>query len=320
MIRRVYDLVGRRLSKRRMHPNLLITWSADMPSNMVAVRSGRKLEVQEYGDRAGHPVLFFHGLIGSHHQASYVADRAQSQGLRIIAPNRPGVGGSEFVARASALDAIEDIEDVAAALELDTFSLIGISGGAPYALAVLHRLGHRVRTVTIISGMGPMQLPGALHGMDQRRRLFLGAGSRYPQLARRAFQTAADRFRADPDRFLRGLITTWSVPDQQLFQRREVFDLFLKDLHQVFTEGKGAEGLAQELTIYRNYGFSLGELPASHRVILWHGLSDPIVPSAMAWKMVHALPNGEAHFVPGGHFMAIDAAGQIIARLGQMLQ
>ena len=39
----------------------------------------------------------------------------------------------------------------------------------------------------------------------------------------------------------------------------------------------------------------------------------------MAWKMVHALPNAEAHFVPGGHFMAIDAAGQIIARLRQML-
>ena len=291
-----------------------------MPSNVVVVRSGRKLEVQEYGDRAGHPVLFFHGLIGSHHQASYVHEQARREGLRIIAPNRPGVGGSEFAARGSPLDAIDDVEDLAAALELDSFSVIGISGGTPYALAVLCRLGHRVRTVTIISGMGPMQLPGALNGMDPRRRLFLGAGSRYPQLARRTFQTAADRFRADPDRFLRSLMTTWSVPDQELFRRSEVFDLFLKDLHQVFTEGNGPEGMAQELSIYRNYGFSLGELPASHRVSLWHGLSDNIVPAAMAWKMVHALPNGEAHFVPGGHFMAIDAAGQIVARLSQMLK
>ncbi len=290
-----------------------------MLNQVLVLRSGRKLEVQEYGDRAGHPVLFFHGLIGSHHQASYVAEQAQRERLRIIAPNRPGVGGSEFVARASALDAIDDVEDVAAALKLDSFSLIGISGGAPYALAVLSRLGHRVRTVTVISGMGPMQLPGALYGMDHRRRLFLGAGSRYPQLARRAFETAAGGFRADPDRFLQRLITTWSGPDRQVFARREVFDLFLKDLHQVFTEGKGAEGLARELTIYRNYGFSLGELPASQRVTLWHGLSDNIVPPMMAWKMVHALPNAEAHFVPGGHFMAIDAAGQIIARLRQML-
>ena len=122
--------------------------------------------------------------------------------------------GSEFVARRSALDAVDDVEDLAAALELDEFSLIGISGGTPYALAALYRLGRRIRTVTILSGMGPMQLPGALHGMDQRRRLFLGAGSRYPQLARRGFQAAADRFRADPDRFLHRLVTTWSIPDQ----------------------------------------------------------------------------------------------------------
>ncbi len=164
-----------------------------------------------------------------------------------------------------------------------------------------------------------MQLAGALNGMDQRRRLFLGAGSRYPQLARRGFQVAADRFRADPDRFLHRLITTWSVPDQRMFQRKEVFDLFLKDLHAVFTEGHGAEGLAQELTMYRNYGFAPRDLPPKPRVVLWHGLSDNIVPPAMAWKMVYALPNAEAHFVPGGHFMAIDAAGLIVARLRQGL-
>ena len=87
----------------------------------------------------------------------------------------------------------------------------------------------------------------------------------------------------------------------------------------MFTEGNGAEGLAQELTIYRNYGFSLGDLPSNPRVVLWHGLADNIVPPAMAWKMVHALPNAEAHFVPGGHFMAIDVAGQIVAWLRQVL-
>ena len=69
------------------------------PANLIATRTGRKLEVKEYGDPAGHPALFFHGLIGSHYQASYIADQAMQQELRIIAPNRPGVGRSEFVER-----------------------------------------------------------------------------------------------------------------------------------------------------------------------------------------------------------------------------
>ena len=286
----------------------------------ISLRSGRCLEVWEYGDPGGHPTLFFHGLIGSHYQASYISEQAKLAGLRIIAPNRPGVGKSDFVRRKSALDAVPDVEELVRVLALPEFSVIGISGGTPYALAILHLLGQQVRTVTIISGMGPMRLPGALRGMERRRQLFLKVGSRYSHLARRAFQKASERFKADPEGFLNRLVATWSIPDQAIFRRRHIFELFLKDLHEVFTAGVGAEGLAQELAIYRNYGFSLEDLPRDKRVTLWQGLSDSIVPSAMAWTVTQHLPNCETHFVPGGHFVAVDVAGQIIARLGQHLE
>jgi pimeloyl-ACP methyl ester carboxylesterase len=288
--------------------------------DLVATRGGRILEIREYGDPAGHPALFFHGLIGSHHQASYVAAQAKENGLRIIAPNRPGVGKSDFIARTSALEVVPDVEDIARALSIDEFSLIGISGGTPYALACLLRLTHRVRTVTIISGMGPMRLPRALQGMDPRRRLALEIGSRYPELAKRECRRWAERFRIDPERFLRRLVATWSAPDQQLFQRPDVFDLFLRDLEQVFIEGNGPDTFAQELRLYRNYGFSPAQLPPERHVTLWHGLQDTIVPPAMAWSLARILPNREVHFLPGGHFVAIPIADQIIARLKRHLE
>jgi pimeloyl-ACP methyl ester carboxylesterase len=290
-----------------------------MIDNILVTRSGRKLEVKEYGDAAGHPIVFFHGMIGSHYQASYIAEQARREGFRIIAPNRPGVGASEFIKRKSPLEAVDDVEDIAAALELDDFSVIGISGGTAYALATLFRLGRRITTVTAISGMGPMGLPGALRRMDRRRRMVLEVGSRYPHLALRFFQKAMARFRADPDRFLKRLIATWSLPDREAFRRKEVYDLFMKDLHQVFTDGQGPETLSQELTIYRKFGFSIRDLPADKRVTLWHGLDDNIVPASMAWAMARTLPNGEAHFVPGGHFVAVDIASQVICRLQQLL-
>lgn len=290
-----------------------------MADTTIDVKPGRPLEVHEYGDRHGHPAFFFHGLIGSHYQASYVSDAARRAGLRIIAPNRPGVGRSEFVRRKSPLEAVPDIEELARILRLDEFSVIGISGGTQYALAVLYRLGDRVRTATVISGMGPATLPGALHGMDRRRRLILAVGSRHPRLARKAFHQAGRRYQDHPDPFLDRLIRTWAPPDQELFRRREVFDLFLKDLEQVFSNPKGAEGMAQELTLYRDFGFPLADLPTDRRVTIWHGLDDNIVPPAMAWKLVQELPNAEAHLMPGGHFMAIDAAALIIERLGQQL-
>jgi pimeloyl-ACP methyl ester carboxylesterase len=290
-----------------------------MTANLLVMRDGRKLEVTEYGDRGGHPTFFFHGLIGSHHQASYIAAEAARIGIRIIAPNRPGVGRSEFIARKSALETVADVEDVAQALHLDEFSLIGISGGTPYALAALKRLAHRVTSVTVISGMGPMRLPQALSGMDRRRRIALEVGSRFPHMARRGFQKALERFRADPEGLLDRLIATWSVPDQIVFQRKDVYDLFMKDLHEVFTAGAGPITLAHELSLYLNYGVVLGELPADKPITLWHGLSDNIVPPAMACRMALALPSCEAHLVAGGHFVAIDISGQIIARLKQSI-
>ena len=290
-----------------------------MTAKLLVMRDGRKLEVAEYGDRAGHPAFFFHGLIGSHHQASYISEEAGRIGIRIIAPNRPGVGRSEFIERKSALEAVADVEDVARSLQLDEFSLIGISGGTPYALAALSRMRDRVKTVTVISGMGPMRLPGALRGMDRRRRIALLVGSRFPAVARRGFRKAARRFVADPEKLLDRLILTWSLPDQVVFKRKDVYDLFMQDLHQVFTLGVGPITLAHELKLYRNYGTSLRDLPQDKRITLWHGLSDNIVPPSMACKMALALPNCEAHLVAGGHFVAVDIAGQIIARLRQSL-
>lgn len=288
-------------------------------TTLFRTRSGRILEVEQYGDPAGEPALFFHGLIGSHHQASYIAEQARAHGLRIIAPNRPGVGRSEFVARRTPLEVVPDVEDLAAALDLGEFSVIGISGGTPYALAVLHTMAPRVRTATVISGLGPIQLPGALRGMDRRRRLALGLGSRFPRLARREAARWAVRFRDDPERFLRRLVRTWSKPDRDLFEREEIFELFLKDLHQVFSEGRGPETFAQELFLYRRYGFSLSALPRRPRVTLWHGSDDTIVPPAMAWAMSRALPSCELHMLPGGHFVAVTIAESIIQRLRQQL-
>lgn len=288
-------------------------------TNLIATRTGRPLEVQEYGDPRGHPTFFFHGLIGSHHQASYVSGQAKRLGLRVIAPNRPGVGKSRFVERQSVLEAVPDVEDLAGALGLDQFSVIGISGGAPYALACLFRLPSRIRTTTIISGMGPARLRGALHGMDGARRFALEAGSRYPRLARREARRWAEQFRAAPSAFLRRLVSTWAAADQKLFQRQDIFELFLNDLRQVFIEGEGPETFAQDLRLYRHHGFSPADLPADHYVTWWHGLHDLIVPPSMAWRMAQVLPRCEVQLVPGGHFVAITIAGRIMARLRQLL-
>ena len=121
----------------------------------MITRSGRKLEVKEYGDAAGHPVFFFHGMIGSHYQASYIADQAEQEGCGSSPPTGPA-----WERRSSSNARARWKRSTTSRISrrpsgLDDFSVIGISGGTPYALATLLRLGPRVRTVTVISGMGP---------------------------------------------------------------------------------------------------------------------------------------------------------------------
>ena len=139
------------------------------------MRAGRALEVQECGDPAGHPAFFFHGLIGSHHQASYIAEPARENGLRIIAPNRPGVGRSEFVDRKSPLEAVADVEDVAAALDWGNSA----SSASPAVLLTPLPACTGSRTGSPRSRSSAAwdrrRCPGA--GMDRRRRMALELGA-----------------------------------------------------------------------------------------------------------------------------------------------
>lgn len=289
-------------------------------ARLYTLRGGRTLEVVEYGDPSGHPAFFFHGMIGSHLQASYIGERAGRRGLRLIAPNRPGVGRSEFVRRARALEAVDDVEDLAGALGLGEFSLIGISGGTPYALACLHRIVPRIKTVTLLSGMGPIGLRGALRGMDRARRMGLEVGSRFPKLALREFRRWATSFRLDPVRFLDRFVAIDCRADRTLFRGRALRETFLGDMHQVFESPHGPESLAQELRIYRDYGFALADLSPRVGVTIWQGLDDDIVPPSMAWALTRRLPNREAHFVPGGHFVAASIADRIIDDLARRVE
>ena len=110
-----------------------------------------------------------------------------------------------------------------------------------------------------------------------------------------------------------------SQPTDRLFREGALYDLFVQDLRQVFVEGVGPDGLVQEVLGFRNFGLPLDALPGNRCVSLWHGLSDDLVPPAMAYQMALRLPNCEAHFVPGGHFVAVEIAGQIVTRLRQLL-
>ncbi|MDS0281850.1 alpha/beta fold hydrolase [Haloarcula onubensis] len=131
----------------------------------------RRLAYATYGDPTGRPVLFCHGTPGSRLLGRLLDAPATERGIRVIAPDRPGIGDSD-----GAAVGIDDWPDDAAALlshlDADRAGVLGFSGGAPYALAC-HRLA-AVESVTLVSGAGP---PGV--GETGRAQRAMGALARH---------------------------------------------------------------------------------------------------------------------------------------------
>jgi pimeloyl-ACP methyl ester carboxylesterase len=126
-------------------------------SRYIDLRSGRRVHVIEVGE--GPPVLFLHGSGTSSLSLLPVLERIE--GVRAIAVDRPGFGLSEpvRVARERFRDAaVEFVDEVLHALELEASALAGNSMGGTWALWYALARPERVRRLVLL-GSAPL-LPG----------------------------------------------------------------------------------------------------------------------------------------------------------------
>ncbi|GAB7333775.1 hypothetical protein MBLNU13_g05299t1 [Cladosporium sp. NU13] len=100
----------------------------------------RTLSFATYGASTGPIVFHLHGLGDSRLTGALFDQPGRTLGVRIIAVDRPGIGSSSPQRNRTALDHAEDIRLLAAHLGAKTYSVVGVSGGGPYALACAHAL------------------------------------------------------------------------------------------------------------------------------------------------------------------------------------
>src|ERR671923_836728 len=101
----------------------------------ISTPDGRKLGVHEGGARDGPVVLVQQGTPMSGLLFEPHAQDAEERGIRLLAYDRPGYGGSTPAPGRSVADAAADVCAIADALGIERFAVWGISGGGPHALA-----------------------------------------------------------------------------------------------------------------------------------------------------------------------------------------
>jgi len=121
--------------------------------NLLTLSDGRKLAFAEFGKQDGYPVLYFHSSPGSRLDPLLLGDEVFNQfGLRVIAPDRPGMGASDFQPDRGFSNWPEDVISLTEALGINKFSVLGVSGGGGYAAVCAAKIPEKLNKVVIASG------------------------------------------------------------------------------------------------------------------------------------------------------------------------
>jgi pimeloyl-ACP methyl ester carboxylesterase len=268
---------------------------------------GRRLAFAETGTPAGPAVFYFHGWPACHLEAALIEDMP----VRLIAVDRPGYGESGTQRGRRLLDWPEDVSRLADYLGIDQFDVVGVSGGAPYALACAWALA-RVKSVALISPLPPLA-PGASPpdvdlGPGLVRLRWLGG---HPLLGRALVSAIRMGVRAgllDPENVLDGASAARDAACLTPAIRRRLVAAWREGLKH------GGAGAVADARIYASdWGFALSDIRKP--VSLWHGSADRVVPLATLAAYDSLAARRHVLAEEGHYSLALTRAAAIVAEL-----
>lgn len=259
--------------------------------NQITLPDGRKLTHAEFGRPDGYPVMYFHGSPSSRLEPLLIGDDALGKlGLRVIAPDRPGIGGSDFQPNRGFSDWPKDVIALADALGLGQFAVLGNSGGAPYVAICAARIPERISAAVIVSGGWRMDWPEAKNNMPFTNRLFMILAGKAPWVLRLMLKAMVASSTDEHEKELAKWKKRVPAPDYAAMKqpgRLENLDRMVREaMHQ------GTKGPAWDARLYvREFGFRLDEVRMP--LILFHGEQDLNAPIALVRRVVAELPDAK---------------------------
>ncbi len=276
----------------------------DLLSQSFCLPDGRLLAYAEYGAPGGRPVFYFHGLPGSRLDPTVLdLDELKEAGIRLIACDRPGMGGSDFQPGRRFSQWAADTVALAGALGLEKFAVWGVSGGGGYVLACARLIPERLSAAVIVSGAGPMDSPEARHSMPFMGGLLWWLAARSPRLTTLLFNLTRPRNLGDPAKTRQQVSRSMPPAEMAFFDKPGRLEAFMTSAVECVRPG--VRGMAWDTHLCAlPWEFRLEEIRFPVRLL--HGEEDRNVPVAVARKVAAAIPGCQASFYPGeGHLSTL---------------
>jgi pimeloyl-ACP methyl ester carboxylesterase len=257
---------------------------------------GRRLGWAQWGPNDGTPVLFFSGAAMGR-SLGFGVHLLDRQGVRLIAVDRPGLGASDPDPGRTLNDWVADVRQLACALDLGDFGIVGFSQGAPFALACA--AAGIANVVAIVSGQDDLNHPALSKMLDRDVAKMLRAAAADLEGFQASFATGADA-----EMLWRTIMGTSSEVDLAVYTDPAFEVAYRRSLAEGFSQG--AEGYARDLVLTMSrWPFELGEI--SVPVDLWYGAHDasPVHSPDHGAVLARRIPTARRHFVP-------DAGGSLL--------
>jgi len=282
----------------------------------VPAPDGRTLRVLDVGPEDGPAIVAHHGTPGGRSLYRLERESAEERGLRLIAYDRPGYGGSTPATGRRVVDAAADVAAIVDALGVARFATYGGSGGGPHALACAARMPERCAAAATIAGVAPSDATDLdwLGGMGEGNVAeFAAAREGREALAAHCRADAAGILDATPDDLADAMRPHLSDRDACALTG-EFAAHVLATIRDALSPG--VDGwVDDDYAFLGPWGFDPERIGVP--VLIWQGEEDLMVPPAHGAWLKRRVPTAEGGVLADeGHLtLALDRIGDVHAWL-----
>jgi pimeloyl-ACP methyl ester carboxylesterase len=282
-------------------------------TQVVKAPDERRLSIESLGDPKGKPVFLLHGTPGDRYGPRPRGIVLYRLGIRLITYDRPGYPGSDRLPDRRVANAADDVKAIADYLEIDRFSVVGRSGGAPHALACAALLNERVICAAALSSLAPYGAQGLdwqLGMADSNVRAYRGTESGLRVLIA-TVNTQSGQFRNNSEGLLKGFRPEIPGHDKEVTGDTALRQIITRSHAEALHET--ADGWIDDvIALSRPWGFELSTITVP--VKLWGVSGDVFSPVSHTYWLAKRIAGAELEIAAGeGHFRAVGILPEILS-------
>lgn len=283
-----------------------------MNDSRIILSDGRELAFTDTGDTGGFTVFFFHGAPGSRLPLVPLEPEFANHALRMVSVDRPGYGGSSPQPGRTMSDWPADVAQLADALGIERFIVVGHSSGGPYAVTCASLLPNRVLGTVVLAGVTDMAWPTAWEKFSETE-----AAVRHMPDVQSVKTWCEEMYGPDGSSFLASSGLELAEPDIILLSDEKIANATRASFAEAFRQGVG--GYAHDIFLQGwAWPFAPGAITTS--TIVAHGELDKIVPVLHSRHTAELIPGSLLRILPRhGHLSICLALPSLCAELIQSL-